>query len=76
MNCAECRRIQAAANRKRSEAAKVQHEVSKPRAGEKIDYGEHTTSVRTNSRASTNATTTAKAAASKTNRGTVERMDL
>jgi hypothetical protein len=64
-------RIFSDANRKRAEAAKAQHEVSNPRSGEtmvqpqlvaKPDY------------ASTKSAT-AKAEASKTNRGSVERMD-
>jgi hypothetical protein len=67
----EKRRIFSDANRKRAEATKAQHEVSNPRAGEtmvqpqlvaKPDY------------ASTKSAT-AKAEASKTNRGSVERMD-
>ncbi|MFZ3118223.1 MAG: MT-A70 family methyltransferase [Variovorax sp.] len=85
---AEQQRIQDEANRKRSEAAKVQHEVSNPRAGETV--AEKPVQPQVVARPETESlvvaqvvpvpetahkTREAKAAASKTNRGTVERMD-
>ena len=54
----------------RSEAAKEQHAVSNPRAGDSMS-GKHTSSVRT--KGSTNAGAEAKAAATGTNRGAVQR---
>jgi len=69
---AEQRRIQEEANRKRSEAAK---ERERKEDGTLKASSEPTTCGRTGSRTSTRTGTKAKAAASKTNRGTVERMD-
>ena len=65
-------RIQEEANRKRSEAAKVQHEVSKPYAGEKM-VEEH--SVPPPSKPKEKPERKAKATASKTNPGAVARGD-
>ena len=69
-------RIFSDANRKRAEATKAQHEVSNPRSGETMvgtqpvcrPYFDRP-------KGSTNATQNQKAEASKTNRGSVERMD-
>lgn len=66
----EAARIREEANAKRSEAAKAQHAVSNPRAGETVS-GEHTNGVRTKTKASTNAGSKAKAESSGTNRGAV-----
>jgi len=66
---AEKRRIQEEANRKRSEAAREQHEVSNPRVGEKS--GSRTECPTTK----TEPAKQAKAAASKTNPGAVARGD-
>lgn len=65
-----------AANVARSEAAKEQNAASNPRAGER--FGPATTcgdTERDHAAESEKKTSTAKAAASKTNRGSVERMD-
>lgn len=74
---AERRRIATEANRKRAVAAKVQHQVSNPRAGEaRPNYGAPTSCGQTRKQSEgRSASATAKAAASKTNRGAVERMD-
>jgi len=66
------KRIQDEANKARSDAAKAQHEVSNPRAGERVS-GSTTNSG--NTKPNAYAGSKAKAAASKTNRGAVERMD-
>jgi len=66
----QSRRIQEEANRKRSEAAREQHEVSKPYAGEKMVVRQ---SVGSPEKAHTPPATQAKAAASKTNPGAVAR---
>lgn len=70
---AERKRIQDEANRKRAEAAKAQHEVSNPRAGEVLVPPQVVERPKTESRE--NYGVTAKAAASHTNRGAVERGD-
>jgi len=67
---AEKRRIQEEANRKRSEAAREQHEVSKPYAGEKMVV-EHTVQPPSHEPKERKA----KATASKTNPGAVARGD-
>jgi hypothetical protein len=109
---AEQKRIRDEANRKRAEAAKVQHEVSNPRAGETMAKPKPVLNITPEEEApktlvvpqsvgtpevkpapiqkqpvapqtagppfpppDKNKTNQAKAAASKTNRGTVERMD-
>jgi len=64
----QSRRIQEEANRKRSEAAREQHEVSNPRVGETLVRGQ---SVPTPEQPRPGKT--AKAAASKTNPGAVAR---
>ena len=69
----EQRRIQDEANKKRSEAAKSQHEVSNPRAGEVLDRPQVVDEPK--KAAPRGQGSQAKAAASKTNRGSVERMD-
>lgn len=69
---AEQRRIADEANRKRAAATTAQHAVSKPRAGERKTGMVVPQVVGTPKR---NVTNEAKAAASKTNRGAVERMD-
>jgi hypothetical protein len=67
---------EADADAKRSAAARVQHQVSNPRAGEaKPVSGGATSSGTTRTATQPNRSTEAKARASKTNRGTVERMD-
>lgn len=63
------------ANRKRSEAAKAQHEVSNPRVGEKVISGAPTTCGRTKRNEGRSQTAKIAAIASKTNRGSVERME-
>jgi hypothetical protein len=72
-------RIQDEANAKRSEAAKAQHAVSNPRAGEKMDRPQRVDEPERVDEPAKSAPrgkgTAAKAAASKTDRGTVERMD-
>ena len=69
---AEQRRIRDEANAKRAVATKAQHEVSNPRAGETVNSGPSTSSERSKLRGKGS---TEKAAASQTNRCTVERMD-
>ena len=66
------RAIQEEANRKRSEAAKVQHAVSAPRHGETMDRPQLVDEPKSAPRGQGSA---AKAAASKVNRGAVERGD-
>lgn len=77
---AERRRIEQEAKRKLAEAAKAQHQVSRPWAGETKPPkdGLPTTSGQTNREPAgiRSATSKAKAEASKTNRGAVERMDM
>jgi len=71
---AEQQQIRDRGNAKRSEKAKEQHEVSNPRAGEKMDSGPPTSCGTTKKRIHSIGAQH-KAAASNTNRGTVERMD-
>lgn len=75
---AEKRRIAEEANRKRAEATKAQHEVSRPWAGEEkpevvVQQSVGSPSDKPNH---TPPATTAKAKASKTNAGAVQRGDL
>lgn len=73
---AEQKRIADEANQRRAEAAKAQHEASNPRAGEtKPKSGAATSSGTTKKQEGAKRSSASKAAASKTNRGTVERMD-
>jgi N6-adenosine-specific RNA methylase IME4 len=71
---AEKRRIETEANRKRSEAAKVQHEVSNPRAGESM-VKQQTVAAPKKAKADEHPNAKNKATESKTNLGAVQRGD-